>query len=414
MHESPRIYRAVHEHYMSKLRRENSRMYDFTIVGAGAYGCATAYHLAKAGSSVVVIDAGKIASGASGGFGKRGIRTNMRDPRELDLVRQAHAKWPTLSDELVADTGFERIGGVCLVEDVPSGLSAGVASAKRRAVVQSDFGIPTEYWDQAVLRDKLPGVADSIDGALYSPLDGVASQEATTVGYARAAQQHGAVFVEDVQVEALVTEASRTISGVLTTSGDRLDASRAVLLTNNVGAARLVQTVTGYELPLWPVLPQVLLVQSEHSPSIPYLTNHQSKVISLKVLKDATIMLSGGWVGAWDNDEQSAGRPVPSRIEGNLDLLRRTFPRLGELTLLSADTSRLESSSVDQVPFVDRIPGTHNAYVATGWSGHGWALLPIVAERLAAWLLTGRKPVEFEQFAIARLAGSAEAARMLA
>jgi sarcosine oxidase subunit beta len=378
-------------------------MYDFTIVGAGAYGCATAYYLAKAGSSVVVIDAGKIASGASGGLGKRGIRTNMRDPRELELMRQAHAKWPTLSDELNADTGFERIGGVCLVEDMPSGLSAGVASAKRRAIVQSDFGIPTEYWDQTALRDKLPGVAKSIDGALYSPFDGVASQEATTVGYARAAQRHGAVFIEDTQIEALVREVAGDISGVLTANGDRIDARRAVLLANNAGAARLVQTVTDYELPLWPVLPQVLLVKSEHSPSIPYLTNHQSKVISLKVMKDSTIMLSGGWVGAWDDDERSGGRPVQGRIEGNLDLLREMFPSLGELTLLSADTSRVESSSLDQVPFVDRIPGARKAYVATGWSGHGWALLPIVAQRLAAWLLTGKKPVEFDQFTIARL-----------
>lgn len=390
-------------------------MYDFTIVGAGAYGCATAYHLAKAGSSVVVIDAGKIADGASGGFGKRGIRTNMRDPRELELIRQAHAKWPTLSDELDADTGFERIGGVCLVEDMPSGLSAGVASAKRRATVQSDFGIPTQYWDQTVLRDKLPGVAESIDGALYSPYDGVASQEATTLAYARAAQRHGAVFVEDTQVDALLGEASGDISGVLTTTGDRIDAGRAVLLTNNADAARLVQTVTGYELPLWPVLPQVLLVKSEHSPSIPYLTNHQSKVISLKLMKDSTIMLSGGWVGAWDDGERRGGRPVQSRIEGNLDLLRQTFPGLGGLTLLSADTSRIESSSLDQVPFIDRIPGAGNAYVATGWSGHGWALVPVVAERLAAWLLSGRKPVEFDQFTIARLQGRrTEAAAKLA
>jgi sarcosine oxidase, subunit beta len=386
-------------------------MYDYAIVGAGAYGCATAYHLAKAGSSVVVIDAGKIASGASGGFGKRGIRTNMRDPRELELMRQANVKWPALSDELGIDTGFERIGGVCLVEDMPSGMAAGVASARRRAVVQNDFGIPTEYWDQAVLREKLPGVAESIDGALYSPSDGVASQEATTIGYARAAQRYGAVFVEDVQVDAMVRGATGAICGVLTSNGDRIDARRAVLLTNNVDAARLVHKVSGYELPLWPVLPQVLLVKSEHTPSIPYLTNHQSRVISLKLTKDSTIMLSGGWRGDWD-DERGCGRPVQSRIEGNLDLLRKMFPGLGDLTLLAADTSRVESSSLDQVPFVDRIPGTSNAYVATGWSGHGWALLPSVAQHLAEWLVSGRKPSEFDQFAIDRLRGPSESARV--
>lgn len=388
-------------------------MYDYTIVGAGAYGCATAYHLAKAGSSVVVIDAGKIASGASGGFGKRGIRTNMRDPRELELMRQANVKWPALSDELGYDTGFERIGGVCLVEDMPSGMAAGVAAAKKRAIVQSDFGIPTQYWDQAVLREKLPSVAESIDGALYSPSDGVASQEATTIGYARAAQRYGAVFIEDVQVDALVVGMAGEISGVLTSDGNRIDARRSVLLTNNVDAARLVKKVSNYKLPIWPVLPQVLLVKSEHRPSIPYLTNHQSRVISLKITEDSTIMLSGGWVGDWD-DERGCGQPVQSRIEGNLDLLRKMFPGLGELTLLAADTSRVESSSLDQVPFIDRIPGTVNAFVATGWSGHGWAILPTVSQHLADWLLTGKKPSAFDQFAIDRLRGPSGGTRLLA
>ncbi|MGV9802940.1 NAD(P)/FAD-dependent oxidoreductase [Mycobacterium sp. NPDC003449] len=378
-------------------------MYDFTVVGAGAYGSATAYHLAKAGASVVVIDAGKLASGASGGFGKRGIRTNMRDPRELDLIREAHAAWPGLSDELDADTGFERIGGVCLVEDQPSGLSAGVASARRRATVQGDFGIPTEYWDQAALRAKLPAVAETIGGALYSPLDGVSSQEATTIAYARAAQRHGAVFIEDTGIEKLVKAGSSDVAGVLTAKGDRIDARRAVLLTNNAGAGELIHTVCNYQLPIWKVLPQVLLVRSEYTPSIPYLTNHQSKVISLKLMKDSTIMLSGGWLGAWDGGGARGGRPVQSRIEGNIELLRQTFPGLGELTLLSADASRIESSSLDQVPFIDLIPGTRNAFVATGWSGHGWALLPVVARQLAAWLLTGKKPIEFDPFTISRL-----------
>ncbi|MDV7241809.1 MULTISPECIES: hypothetical protein [Rhodococcus] len=125
---------------------------------------------------------------------------------------------------------------------------------------------------------------------------GTAVREQTFGSYTPA-QHSDTVFVEDVHVEALVTGACGVISGVLTSSGDRIDASRAVLPTNSVGAARLVKTVTGYELPLWPVLPQVLLVKSEHSTSIPYLTNHQSEVISLKVLEDSTIMLSGGWVG---------------------------------------------------------------------------------------------------------------------
>ncbi|MBX6341678.1 MAG: FAD-dependent oxidoreductase, partial [Thermomicrobiaceae bacterium] len=39
---------------------------DVVVVGGGVVGCASAYELAKAGASVAIVEAGEVASVASG------------------------------------------------------------------------------------------------------------------------------------------------------------------------------------------------------------------------------------------------------------------------------------------------------------------------------------------------------------
>ena len=65
-------------------------MADFVIIGGGVYGVATAWHLARTGASVTVLERKTVASGASGGPGRRGVRANFRDRRELALMRAAY------------------------------------------------------------------------------------------------------------------------------------------------------------------------------------------------------------------------------------------------------------------------------------------------------------------------------------
>ncbi|MET0455790.1 MAG: FAD-binding oxidoreductase [Mycobacterium sp.] len=387
---------------MSQTSTPASAAYDFVIVGAGAYGCATAFHLALGGASVALVDAGSVADGASGGWGKRGVRANRRDLRELELMREAYDLWPTLADDLKEDCGYVRTGGVCLVEESPSGSASGLAAARLCADVQNDFGIPTEIWDERTVRERFPAVTKSVKAAIYAPLDGMSSHQATTTAYARAAERHGVVLVENSKVDSLVTDSAGRVSGVTVDQGEALVAARqAVVLTNNYGSLRLVQAANGFKVPIRPILPQAILVRSEHSPDIPYLTGHDSRALSVKVLDDDVVMLSGGWRGRWD-DETSRGVAIDENVRANLDLLSSTFPDLGALSVLAADAGRIESASVDHIPFIDTVPGTSNLVIATGWTGHGWALVPAASRNIAQWLLTGGKPRALQPFAFAR------------
>ncbi|HEV8190636.1 MAG TPA: FAD-dependent oxidoreductase, partial [Ktedonobacterales bacterium] len=86
--------------------------HDYVIIGGGVYGSGVAWELARRGADVLLLESGTIASGASGGPGKRGVRANGRDVRELPLMRMAYELWPKLAGEIGAPTGYERIGNL--------------------------------------------------------------------------------------------------------------------------------------------------------------------------------------------------------------------------------------------------------------------------------------------------------------
>ena len=166
--------------------------YDYVVIGGGVYGCAAAWELARRGVHVLLLEARTVASGASGGLGKRGVRACGRDPRELPLMRLAYDLWPVLAGEIGAATGYERTGLLHLFEREPGDLDGGWASAPARAWAQRQRGIVTEVLDHDAVRALEPDVCDAVNGGLYCPDDGIADHTATTRGLAAAAARLGA------------------------------------------------------------------------------------------------------------------------------------------------------------------------------------------------------------------------------
>ncbi|WP_072314638.1 NAD(P)/FAD-dependent oxidoreductase [Agrococcus sp. Marseille-P2731] len=355
---------------------------EFVIVGGGVHGLATAYHLALGGAaSVTVLEAGVVASGASGGFGERGVRANRRDLRELPLMAEANSLWPTLHEELGAPTGYRRTGGVYLIDGPASTGFKGLDAAEVYAKAHRGLGVVAEVWDRRRVEREYPGISPAVQGASFVQTDGVASHAKTTEAYAQAARRLGVQVVEQTHVADLEVDAAGRVRAVITAQGERIRVGREVLLANNTGVRDLVLAAAGQELPLWSVYPQALRLRSLVAPQIPMLTGHETRPLSVKVLGDE-LMLSGGWRG---RATPAGGVPDEERIRGNIAVLEAVFPYLTGLEVVDADVSRAESASVDQIPIIGRCGP--NLSVATGWSGHGWAIAPVVARHLATMLL---------------------------
>src|SRR4051812_26065797 len=341
-------------------------MRDCVVIGGGIVGCGVAWRCALADRSVLLLEASGIAAGASGGVGKRGVRANGRDPRELPLARRANELWPELADALGADIGYARIGHLQLTERTDHTLD-------ERAERQTRAGIPSRVVRGDELRDLEPGVSDAIVAGLWCPGDGVADHTATTLATAAAAVRAGAEIQEHSSVARL----------------DRVDARSIV-----VAAGTATDALVG-PLPTFAVYPQVVI--TEPVDAVQHLIGHEERPLAVKQLADGTVMVTGGRLGA-------GGAVRQDEVRANLSDAAAVFPALEDVGTRLAVADRAESISHDMVPIIDRLPREAPVLFATGWSGHGWAIAPAVSEALASWIITGEQPDALRPFAGDRFA----------
>jgi sarcosine oxidase subunit beta len=378
--------------------------YDYVIIGAGVFGTAVAWELARRGSTVLVLEAETVACGASGGPGKRGVRACGRDVRELPLMRLAYDLWPRLADAIGEPTGYERLGGLHLIERGPDGADSVLASAAARQWLQAQHGIPTQLLDRDAVCALEPAVSDDVMAALFCPLDGVADHTATTQGLAHAALQAGAEIREHTPVVGLVREGDQ-VTAVLTAQGERIAVRRSVLLLANTQVVPFVKAHLGITLPVWPMLPQVVVTEPvEPAEALPlrHLIGHDSRTLAMKPLAGRRVMISGGWRGRW-NTETGLAETMPEQVRGNVAEAVAVFPSLVDLRVEVADASRPEARCVDDLPIVDTLPGARNMLVGTAWSGHGFAIALAVAQLLADWAEGGERPALLQPFSYRRL-----------
>jgi sarcosine oxidase subunit beta len=370
------------------------------VIGGGVYGAAVTWQLARRGASVALLERHTIASGASGGPGVRGVRANGRDSRELPLMRTAYELWPKLDDELGADTGYQQRGSLELIEEDTSQNEPSWAAVLARQQLQNAHGIPTELLSRAEVLQKEPGIGPAVTAALYCPLDGIADHTATTRAYAAAATKAGADVREDSPVVSLTP--GRRGTQIETADGEHMLATTGVFVLVNSYALDLLARPFGLQLPLWRLAPQVSLTRPTTEFRLEHLIGHGTRNLAAKVLHDGTIMLSGSLRGRWDSTAD-AGSADPEVLQQSLADAADVFPALTGAVPVSVDASRPESYSVDYIPVIDRLPGTDHVFFATGWSGHGFAIAPAVADSLATWALDGQHPPELRPFSLDRL-----------
>jgi sarcosine oxidase subunit beta len=363
---------------------------DYVIAGGGVYGCYTAWALARQGAEVLLLEADEIAAGASGGPGKRGVRANGRDLRELPLMRLAYDIWPSLHEAIDHPTGYERIGHLQLIER-PRDLAAAPAIAW----MQERQGIPTQLLSQAEVRALEPHVSERVIAALHCPLDGVADHTATTHGLAEAAKRAGA----QLRTGGAVTGVERSggqVAAVVTGEGERIPVGKALILLTHTHVPGFLNEQFGVTLPAWSRLPQAVFVESRHLPPLSHLIGHAHRRLAMKpgprgTIWENTTMVSGGWLGRW-NQATGRGEVQPDQVAANVAEAVAVFPMLADAPVLEAFADRPECDSADRVPIIDRVPGSENVFFATGWAGHGWAIAPAVSELLAGWILGGERP----------------------
>jgi glycine/D-amino acid oxidase-like deaminating enzyme len=333
------------------------------VVGAGIVGAAIAYHLARRGAAVTVLERGR-AAGAATAASFAWINATWGNPEPYFRLRcLSMGEYRRLEDELAGALGMVWRG--CLIWDLTDqDLEAFVT---RHAA----WGYDVRLVERAEIAALEPGLIAPPARAAYAAGDGTLEPVAATTALLTAAASLGAA----VRLDTAVIDLQAGGQGVKVVTGAGAVEADCCVLAAGVATAGLCARL-GFTLPTRPT-PGLLA----HSRPAPPLLRHVVEAPGLHMKQERGRIVAG---------EDFGGGPAPN----DLDAEGRRLLGLVKQHLRGAEALEIENVSVglrpipeDGMPVVGFAPNLPGLYLATMHSGI--TLAPAVGRFAAMEILDG-------------------------
>lgn len=372
----------------------NSANFEVIVLGVGAMGAATCWHLARRGVRVLGLEQNGVSNGLGSSHGySRAIRlAYFEHPDYVPLLMRAWALWQEL-EGLSGQTLLYQTG--CLYLGPPDSelIRGSLHSAQ-------SHGLPHQALSRQAIADRFGPfcVPDDFIG-LFETLGGTLRPELSIAAMALEAMKQGAV----IHGQTTVTRWEATADGVTvqTAQGETYHAAHLVIS----GGAWSSRLITGLGVPLtvtrqvlgwvWPPQPEKFSLEAgfptwaiEHGSEFHYGFPMLPDNPGFKIARHAPL-------GEITTPETVRRAPTCEDEETFRPAVRRFFPDADGPTL--AIRTCLYTNSPDGHFIVDRCPGQDRVTVACGFSGHGFKFAPVIGEALAdlATVKTTALPIGF-------------------
>lgn len=359
------------------------------IIGGGIMGCATAYYLAKRGIKALVLEKSTVAAAASG-RNAGGVRAQCRDRRERALALASIPLWQALEEELGIPVGYRQDGNIRLAS-TPERM----AQLRDEGEEELADGLVVELWDEATLRQRAPYLGDGFVGAKYCPIDGVADPVRATTAFAWAAQELGAIILSSVEAVEILRQGGQITGVVAQSSVGALEIETPIVLhAAGPWSASLAKSI-GINIPLRPIRLAIGATAPVTPPFQSFLSSHDLGIAARPTL-NGQIYVSG-----FGDSIPTFSTDVTGQALADFRAIDQMVPVLAGVPFVQAWAGILNVTP-DELPILGPVAELAGYFVATGFSGHGFCLGPIVGKLMAEWIVEGEPLMNLDAFRLGR------------
>ena len=375
--------------------------FEYLIVGAGSMGSAAAYHLAREGRSVLLLEQFEIGHTRGSSHGEsRIIRLSYEHPTYVQLAQVAYGLWA----ELEQDAGqplLQRTGGLDLSAPFNPILEACIASLSalriRREVLTAD---------EIQRRFPVFRVADGTIGLFQADAGILPASRCVQVMIDRA-RHDGAAVIEHSPVRSIQLDDD----GAVVQTDQATYRCRKLIISAGPWAGPLLGTL-GITLPLVVTQEQYAFFQPQAPEKLqldrmPVFIHYGSPVgtqhvdyYGFPIFGHAGVKVGEHHAGPIVTAGTRTFEVDAERLQRLSDYVRTTLPATrGEV--LQAATC-LYTNTPDQHFIIDRLPAYPHVVLAAGFSGHGFKFAILVGRILADLATRGNTHYPIDLFTLKR------------